>query len=411
MGIIYKVMKSFFVNLCVLVVALIFSLGMCEIAFRMLLKNNATPASEILSKERNYYLETLVGDRTAYVDTMLPHPYVGYVHDKRFKRWTVNNVGFLGQDYPYEKEEGVFVILVTGGSTASQFAGFSQEQNYLEKILNEKYTNDKIKRYVVLNGALGAWKQPQQLMLLSLYAPVIDGVISLEGYNEFGSLKGQGFAAPEQYFVAAMGHQFNAMQEFLPLILSSAILKIQKNSNIIDSSQLLSFMLTKIRHKLDRIYMNNRSSTSVKNRVNQIFYYPGSWSDSKKHEYSLSQYKHFLVSMNAVAKASNVEFLLLMQPTAVYGKQLTEKEQRVVSDLSFGNDYYQMVHELMDLKLSHQLPIYSLLDVFNGQTETMFEDSAHLSTNGNKILAEEIVNLLETEWGFKQRHEPSLNAA
>jgi hypothetical protein len=36
----------------------------------------------------------------------------------------------------------------------------------------------------VLNGGDGAWKQPQQTILFSLYADFVDAVVTLDGYNE-----------------------------------------------------------------------------------------------------------------------------------------------------------------------------------------------------------------------------------
>src|SRR5262249_32955717 len=50
--------------------------------------------------------------------------------------------------------------------------------------LNNHYVSPNGKPWLVLNGADGAWKEPQPFILFSLYAGSVDAMISLGGFNE-----------------------------------------------------------------------------------------------------------------------------------------------------------------------------------------------------------------------------------
>ena len=64
------------------------------------------------------------GTHCRYVDTLYPHPHVGFVHHANrpcgFKN--INNVGLFNDDYPLLKRPDRYTILLTGGSVAAQLA-------------------------------------------------------------------------------------------------------------------------------------------------------------------------------------------------------------------------------------------------------------------------------------------------
>ena len=91
----------------------------------------------------------------------------------------VNNVGLFGPDFPTIKPADRYVVMLIGGSVASQLA---QNQappapRYLEEELNKKYVSPNGKPWMVLNGGDGAWKEPQPFILFSLYATSVDAMI------------------------------------------------------------------------------------------------------------------------------------------------------------------------------------------------------------------------------------------
>jgi hypothetical protein len=88
--------------------------------------------------------------------------------------------------YPVARNPDRYVILLAGGSVASQISQLAQpgRRSFLEEELNRAYVSPTGKPFLVLNGGLGAWKQPQQLILLAIYGDFIDAVVTLDGYNE-----------------------------------------------------------------------------------------------------------------------------------------------------------------------------------------------------------------------------------
>ena len=59
-----------------------------------------------------------------------------------------------------------------------------KKESPLERILNAEFTGDRFDRFIVLNGGHGAWKQPNQYIFFGLYADILAGVITLDGFNE-----------------------------------------------------------------------------------------------------------------------------------------------------------------------------------------------------------------------------------
>ena len=146
-------------------------------------------ASKRFDGFRNSYIQDITrGGNCRYVDTMFPHPYLAFVHhhDNPCGVPDANNIGLLGDNFPVARNNDRYVVLVTGGSVASQIAQpfDPSKRGFLERELNRHYVSPTGKPFQVLNGALGAWKQPQQMILFAIYGEFVDVVVTLDGYNE-----------------------------------------------------------------------------------------------------------------------------------------------------------------------------------------------------------------------------------
>src|SRR5215475_8251301 len=148
-----------------------------------------TPASELFERAQNTYVRDLTKKSDCrYIDTLFPHPFLAFVHNGNPPCGIVNinNIGLFNDDYPVVKPADRYVVLLTGGSVASQLGqNFAPPApHYLEEELNKHYVSPNGKPFLVLNGGDGAWKEPQQLILFSMYATSVDAVVTLDGYNE-----------------------------------------------------------------------------------------------------------------------------------------------------------------------------------------------------------------------------------
>ena len=123
--------------------------------------------------------------------TVLFHPFFGYV-EKGIPGLT-NNHGFRnykpeGQccDLPYIPGKNEIVIGVFGGSVAGSFGQWIRWRPHFRKIL-ETYPQFKGKKLTFLNFAIGGYRQPQQLMILTYYKMLnqkLDVVLNIDGFNE-----------------------------------------------------------------------------------------------------------------------------------------------------------------------------------------------------------------------------------
>lgn len=120
---------------------------------------------------------------------MLLHPYFGYTNvpgRRSVHGVQINTMGFADpHDFPYRKEaDNEYVIGVFGGSVAEILTVMSSST--MKEVLGSSpvFTGRKI---VLLNCATGAYKQPQQLQILTYLLSQgmeFDCVINVDGFNE-----------------------------------------------------------------------------------------------------------------------------------------------------------------------------------------------------------------------------------
>jgi hypothetical protein len=172
--------------------AILISICLLEIGSYLILKySKLSNAAQLLSSETNSSGEKDVP--AAY----LIHPYYGFITNPRYlaylKRTTpespmvqdvpdVNKFGFFSDvETILKKDNARLVVALLGGSVAS-YEG-TQGKEVFTKELERQFA----KKVVLLNLALWAGKQPQQLMILNdliSQGAHFDIVINLDGFNE-----------------------------------------------------------------------------------------------------------------------------------------------------------------------------------------------------------------------------------
>jgi hypothetical protein len=124
------------------------------------------------------------------------HPYFGFIdkaglnHKFPYSQTShvANNLGFASNyPYPFKKQNSnQFVVGVFGGSVAANYAFFEIEQQILATAL-KKLPELSGKEIIILPFAIGGYKQPQQLLVLSYFLSIgqeFDLVINIDGFNE-----------------------------------------------------------------------------------------------------------------------------------------------------------------------------------------------------------------------------------
>lgn len=398
--------RHFFKNilLCLASILFIFILLECSFTVFYFFKDRGyLSVIDKLSQEENQFINTLTNG--FYADTLFPHPYLAFVHHytQRCPIKNLNSLGLFGHEYPFEKKPGTFVIMVTGGSVAAQYAGLDVKDNILEQELNKHYTNDKIKKFLVLNGGDGAWAQPQQFILFSLYSDVIDGVIALDGFNEYfkTSVLSTRFECPPKNFILSINKNASAWEAMLLLFIDGKLYRAQRKIFLLNHSKFFYFLISSIRSRARswaEKFPSEKSQVAISD-LDKIFRLPDDWKKSKRTAYNTGQYKRYIEMIKAIADSMGVKSIFLIQPCPALEKKLSSKELKLVGNLAYGKAYANMTNFLLRLK---GFPIYSLTGLFKNCREDIYIDKIHLNKNGYRIMNEYILSLLEQEWGLRR---------
>ncbi len=375
-----------------------------------------TAAAELFERTQNTYVRDMTkGTACRYIDALYPHPYVAFVQHANPPcgiSW-VNNVGLFGPDFPVVKRSDHYVVMMTGGSVASYLGGNQKPPmpRYLEEELNNRYASPNGKPWMVLDGADGAWKEPQGFIIFSLYASSVDAMVSLSGFNEhyyFRPGEDQRLEGPASNFMevnplaaddnfgdAAIGWVMGRLAGTLAL-------------NPILGQSHAAYMIIR---GIEAVAKGKDSFTSSKRTtIRSLFVLPKDIQDDPERLFAvqLGLYQKYLREAEAVAHDNGVKSAYFLQPVPAWGKTLTEQEKRVVGDLSYRDIYRRIVAGMMTLS-ERGLPIYDLGDIFKDQKGTIYTDQIHYLANdegvspGNRMVAARIGELLAETWGLQPK--------
>jgi hypothetical protein len=376
------------------------------------------PARERVHLEANRYIQevTRAGSGCQYIDSLFPHPYLGFVHHGNPPCGIpgINNVGLFGPDFPADRLADRFVILVTGGSVAAQLAQtIPGGPQYLEAILNEFYLSPTGKPFLVLNGGDGAWKQPQQVILFLLWSDVVDGVVTLDGFNELGAVVSTlRFEYPANNFVVVNPLAREGYDAVVSRWALGRLVGWASHNSVTSRSHAVYMVIREVRRTLDRQARWERDRGTT---IESLFRLPPQWDRDRRIAAALEQYKKYIRSMNAIGRDRKIRTAYFVQPVPAIGKRLTPAERAVVGDLSYGPLFRQMTEALLSLR-SEGVPVFSLLQIFAGVEDTLYDDPIHLKRDargeslGYRLMAERIAHTLADAWnlrGKRSRLTPS----
>ena len=375
-----------------------------------------TPTAELYERTQNTYVrDATKGSACRYVDTLYPHPYVAFVHHANPPCGIpfVNNVGLFGDDFTVLKRPDRYVVLLTGGSVASQLGqnAAPPAPRYLEEELNRNYVSPNGKPFLVLNGGDGAWKQPQAFILFSLYATSVDAVVTLDGFNEHyffwpgaeerferplsNFIDVNPFVADENFGDAAIGWVMGRLAGTLAL------------NPVLGQSHAAYMVIRGIEAaaKGKDSFKSNKKTT-----LNGIFKMPEDIRRDPDRAFAvqLGLYQKYARGIEAVARDNGVKTSYFLQPSPAWNKALTEEEKRVVGDLSYRDLYRRIVEGMLTLR-ERGLAIYDLGDVFAGETGTIYADHIHFlrdaqgESRGNRLIAARMGQLLAETWGLQRK--------
>jgi hypothetical protein len=193
-------------------ILLVFLYGLMEstawVAYRILFGDNFSFSGIAEKQEKSLAALTIDAKQSGKLPLFLLHPYYGYIANPNWAaeyrrlhgtnyagQFTVddstNAYGFFGDALPIQpRDPAKLVVAVTGGSVAA-FAGSWGRDALVEGL--GKIPAFKGRKIVLLDMAMAAYKQPQQLMVIGdilSQGGHIDLLINLDGFNEIALPQG-----------------------------------------------------------------------------------------------------------------------------------------------------------------------------------------------------------------------------
>jgi hypothetical protein len=375
-----------------------------------------TPAAELFERTQNTYVRDLTrGTNCRYVDTLFPHPYVGFVHhaNQPCGLKNVNNVGLFNDDYPLLKRPDRYTILLTGGSVAGQLAQLDPwpAPHYLEEELNNEYESPNGQPFWVLNGGDGAWKQPQPFILFALNAQALDAVITLGGMNDyylFRPWERERLEYPISNFTAVnpLVADDNFGDAAIGWVLGRVAGGVASDPMLGQShAAYVLFRALEAAAKGRTAWRSTKRTT-----LESLFALPADIAGDGERVFAsqLELLEKYNRAMEALARDYGIRTAYFFQPVPAYGKTLTAEEQAIVGDLSYIGLYRRMVDGVL-----HQrelgLAVFDLGDLFVDVKETVYADGFHLQRSpfgeslGYRLMAKRVAADVASAWGLRRK--------
>ncbi len=398
--------------LCLGLIGALAGLEILSTAWLTMRDGRYVPAKELFATSRNTYIQDITGSggsNCRYIDTMFPHPYLAFVHHRDDPCGVpgANNIGVLGDAYPVVRNPERYVILLTGGSVASQLGQLAQpgRRSFLEEELNRSYISPTGKPFQVLNGGVGAWKQPQQLILMSIYGDFIDAVVTLDGYNEQHLIKPGlkvRFEMPAANYlgvnpiVAKDGFGSLATSWFMGRIAGWLGTGLTSHSH---AAYLLASALSSKPADHDDGF-GAKTYSAMMGLPAEITDKPAVYMD-----WQIAQYAKYIRMMDVSAREFDIKSMFFLQPVPAVDKTLTPEESLATPDVSYGQRYVEIVRRLLTLR-ERNIEVRSLLDLYKNQPGTIYADDIHPARNlmdspGYSLMAARMAHEMASTWGWR----------
>ena len=371
-----------------------------------------TPSAKLFTQNTNTFVQSAARESGCrYGDTLFPHPYLAFVHSrgKPCSLPGINNIGLFGEDFPDQRRTDRYVILLTGGSVASQLGQFQPPPapRYLEEELNRNYVSPNGKPFLVLNGGDGAWKQPQQTILFSLYADFVDAVVTLDGYNEQLMIQPgvvSRFELPGNNFLDA--NPLAAQDGFGEVVVSWMAGRVAAwiQSSFLENSHGAYLLVEGMSH------LTTKTDPTTAKLFWEMMKLPKDIYDdtNKLMTRQIEQYRKYIRIMDMTARHYNVKSMFFLQPVPAVDKVLTEEEKHGTPDMAYGQRYVRIVHDLETLN-EGGIAVRSLLDIYANEKGTIYADNIHAyqapngESRGYRIMAARMAEKMAEGWGLQAK--------
>jgi hypothetical protein len=362
------------------------------------------------------------------------HPFFGYTYKENSNN--TNNYGFnCPYDYPLAREnKNWYIIGVFGGSVADNFYREGTERLTAALKRNPYFADKEI---IYLDYAIGGYKQPQQLQILTYFLSIgqpLDMVINIDGFNEVifcfnNNRLNVDIAMPSG-------------QHFLPLrdLIESQVLTDKKLQSIWKIRQykldLRRIQDTRAHTPFASIYLvlsayNNHlykkyrgeilrfnsliEPAQVKDSIINVKYTPALRDEQLLLSKVASLWSGCSTIMSRALDTQNGEgrYFHFLQPNQYYSNKIfTPEEQKIALDhqgpYSFlAKKGYPVLRQAIEALRKNNVNAYSAVEIFDKIKETVYIDNCcHFNRLGNQLLADFIAESILLKKTGPLRPEP-----
>jgi hypothetical protein len=365
---------------------------------RMILGNNWNPKAS---------------KKCSYAETLGPHPYLGYsIHAKARENcdlytYALNNRGMSGPDYPVEKDDEFFTILLTGGSVADQLGAVEDPNSghFLTNYFNKNFISPNGKPFRVIISALGDYRFPQNVISVMINNDIIDGVIDISGFNESHN---------HQFYNRLERPSANYWSQFE---LETADFKKSNNKKVFELSKWMGNSLCKYSYGCVFIIEKRISQlmNAPKSEARHMAQKPYSdFTNEVPKNLKISRYnkhRNYYRILTGMCRELKFKCAFFLQPVPQLYKSLSPAEELIVrkENPNFGEVYAELLKELLVLQ-NENIPLYSLAKVFEDERRTIYSDHIHYQWAegeeihyGYKPILREIGKVLVKQWNLKKK--------
>ena len=374
------------------------------------------------------------------------HPYFGFIDrvgmGHRFSFSQVNhisnNFGFASTySYPFRRQNpDQFIVGVFGGSVAQNYSFFEMERNILAAELR-KLPALADKEIIILPFAVGAYKQPQQLIVLSYFLSIgqdLDLVVNIDGFNEvvLSSVNERdGFerSMPYKYVIVPLVRlaSSNVSEAELQLTLDIIRNKKQLENSIksIETSRfatgyLISWIRAKFaqrRYRQQLIELDRLQTVGINSgQLNTQFPARPQLDEDRRFQEIVADWSTSSLLMKQLLDQRNISYFEFIQPNQYQptGRIFSESEGAIAIVESKGyrpgvsKGYPLLLAELPRLQQAG-VNVQSAINVFDKVDDAVYEDDCcHYNERGNQIFGEFVASAIAQALRKDKRYGSSI---
>lgn len=401
-----------------LLAAILVALAVGEGLARITLRGSPESGFQDPAAWYSYHLNLTQWEGGNWLRNLMPHPYFGYVMTQQ--NTAANNHGFNDPEpFPYRKKSpNEFVISVLGGSVALGWAGWIQNlgKDYFVAELKKRVPALAGRDIVILDMAMGGYKQPQQLYIASYFLDSVDLFINLEGHNELNSYTNQP-VFPIEFPIGAYLYFWQSRQSVeasrsLKLIsaINYALISRGHEHGFLRGSALY-FSLTKAVFR----WATNASiavAEETKKAMEEALKAPGRAfyddvsRDRDRITAAVESWERFVLQQQRLVNGSASKAIFFLQPNQYMpgSKKFSEWEQKnaITSDFLRKAKEYALLPAAVKRMRAKGVNVHDLTMVFSSEPDTVYADSCcHLNETGNRIMSAEVARIIGQAMSFK----------